>query len=815
MKRTILLPLLFTLVACTAMAQVVIGGSEYQVDTLFRRQLGPGIMNTIIRIPGYPLNVYLLEADMDNPYNRIETMQGQGIVGKTELLTTAAQRYSTRSKRVLAGCNANFWCVSGQGTSSIYMLGSPYGAVVRNDTIYTNTNNANDTWDGGPSKTAGTAIDHDKNLIFGHFTWAAQLASPKLDNPLAINKVNRRNRNNEMCLWNEAFGRTRQFETNWVSADETGNNHTDNYYLALAEGSSWQVSKPMTFVIVNIVNDADRQTLGNYEVCLTATGSFKEAMAVHTVGDTITITQGWTTNEPESEHITPWIENMVEGNAPVMHLGELTGRNTDEAYNSQVYSRTGYGCSADGRKLYMIVIDKSTHPQYGLSAGCSTTVMCEILKSLYPDVSEVVNYDAGGSAEMLASGTIINKTTEGSPRAVSNGWLLESIAPIDNEVATIRFAEHKVQLPIYASATPQVLAYNQYGDLINDDLKGFTLTCDEAIGTTSGETITAGGNALTGTLTATYNGITATVPIVTLAAQPAIAVSPMMLVDNREWDVDVTATVAGKTYFYDATQLGWSIDDPTVATINNGKIKGLKNGSTRISCQIGELLDTDSVTVEISNAPYFFQQWTEGWTLSGSGAKELVLDANGNVTFTYTSSRAPYVRMLTDRFFYSLPDTIGLTFNSTLPIEYVQVDVRNNQFTSINYQKFENGGNGFEPGNDYTLYIDMDQLGGADQLATFPIRLREIRFVPDKAAATAGAHAIHIKAFYAHYPVEQTIAQGDVNGDGRVNVSDVSALINMILGITPMNETLADVNGDGRVNVSDVSALINIILGIS
>ncbi|MBQ1722934.1 MAG: hypothetical protein II034_03980, partial [Muribaculaceae bacterium] len=46
-----------------------------------------------------------------------------------------------------------------------------------------------------------------------------------------------------------------------------------------------------------------------------------------------------------------------------------------------------------------------------------------------------------------------------------------------------------------------------------------------------------------------------------------------------------------------------------------------------------------------------------------------------------------------------------------------------------------------------------------------------------------------------------------------VNVSDVSVLINMILGIVPVDESLADVNGDGRVNVSDVSALINIILG--
>ena len=56
---------------------------------------------------------------------------------------------------------------------------------------------------------------------------------------------------------------------------------------------------------------------------------------------------------------------------------------------------------------------------------------------------------------------------------------------------------------------------------------------------------------------------------------------------------------------------------------------------------------------------------------------------------------------------------------------------------------------------------------------------------------------------------------GDVNGDGRVNVSDVSALINMILGLEPMNKTTADVNNDGRVNVSDVAALINIILGIT
>lgn len=54
----------------------------------------------------------------------------------------------------------------------------------------------------------------------------------------------------------------------------------------------------------------------------------------------------------------------------------------------------------------------------------------------------------------------------------------------------------------------------------------------------------------------------------------------------------------------------------------------------------------------------------------------------------------------------------------------------------------------------------------------------------------------------------------DVNVDSLVNVSDVTTLINMILGMQTTNELMADVNGDGQVNVSDVTALVNKILGV-
>ena len=57
-----------------------------------------------------------------------------------------------------------------------------------------------------------------------------------------------------------------------------------------------------------------------------------------------------------------------------------------------------------------------------------------------------------------------------------------------------------------------------------------------------------------------------------------------------------------------------------------------------------------------------------------------------------------------------------------------------------------------------------------------------------------------------------SLIHGDVNVDGSVNVSDITALINMIMDFTPTDVELGDVNGDTRVNVSDITALIDIIM---
>lgn len=57
--------------------------------------------------------------------------------------------------------------------------------------------------------------------------------------------------------------------------------------------------------------------------------------------------------------------------------------------------------------------------------------------------------------------------------------------------------------------------------------------------------------------------------------------------------------------------------------------------------------------------------------------------------------------------------------------------------------------------------------------------------------------------------------QGDVTGDGQVDIADVNAIINIMLQKNPASDYPgdADVSGDGNIDIADVNAVINIMLG--
>ena len=79
----------------------------------------------------------------------------------------------------------------------------------------------------------------------------------------------------------------------------------------------------------------------------------------------------------------------------------------------------------------------------------------------------------------------------------------------------------------------------------------------------------------------------------------------------------------------------------------------------------------------------------------------------------------------------------------------------------------------------------------------------------------------HVDDEYAHidggpsnpgyFTYKNAALPGDVNGDGEVNIADINAVIDIILGGNG-DMTAADVNGDGEINITDINAVIDIIL---
>lgn len=78
-------------------------------------------------------------------------------------------------------------------------------------------------------------------------------------------------------------------------------------------------------------------------------------------------------------------------------------------------------------------------------------------------------------------------------------------------------------------------------------------------------------------------------------------------------------------------------------------------------------------------------------------------------------------------------------------------------------------------------------------------------------ASTSGAVRVVSLSGIAAQPHE--VIPGDVDGDSKVTISDVTALINMLLSNNQSTSIdAADIDHDGKISISDVTALINMLL---
>lgn len=734
MKKALLITPLLLLYGAGTSATINVGGVAKQVDTLECRSVGPGVEYVRMHMPEYPLDVYTLTIDLSNPYNDVNTFIGKDHAGSTEAMTQAYTRLSTPGHRTIGSVNGNFWIVSGQGMDDL--LGQPHSGCMVNGEFATEPNN----WNRGNrgegierlQEIAFVMLDEEKKMWIDDIYFEARVTNAANEN-FAIAEINRIRNENEIVLYNHFTGVT---ESSIDGVD---------VIVEPVEGETWGSNKAVKCVVTRIVPGTGGTTLEGAEYALSGAGTGADFLNKLQVGDQVTIS---TSIKTRTDNLVPMARQMLTGNALVMREGQLTPRNENETYNSQTYSRTGIGMSQDGKTLYLIVIDYKS----STSVGCNTATMCYILKQA--GAWNVANMDAGGSAQMMLRGSLVNNPADGKERPVSNGFMIFTTAPDDDNLASLAFDHYNLEVPAYACFEPTILGYNQYGVLVDTQVADYTLSCDPSLGTISpdGKRFYASSQATTGILHVASGTAQGEIKVTVKETEIAMKNSAVIADKAHPYAIEVISTIGENTYTYDPSSLSWNIDDPSICQIDGGVLTGIQNGQTRITGSIGDFSGAMDVTVEIPQSSRIPADDFSGWTTKAISA---ITDAavtpagngSGTLAFTYKSGRQPYVEMDKAVTLYSIPDTIRLLIHSEIPLSKVQIAVKA-QNSSTQYLEYE----GMEVNNDHLIAIPSTQITGENNRGGFPITVSFIKFYINTTGTNSGqAYQIDLKEFSLVY----------------------------------------------------------------
>ena len=801
-RITSLMAALVVALSAWASGSINLMGTVYVVDTLFHNQVGPGTMQTSLWLHtgSSNLRVFYLTIDMTNPYVTLSGVCATDKVAGNERVSTMAERKSHEGKRYFAGINADFFVTSGYTVRGVSKVGTPVGSTVVEGQIFRARNNA--------TLYKNFIMDRDGQLYVNPFFFSGTVTAPD-GTQATLGGINTyanesaASNQNKITIYNDLY---------YGSTDETGAGY--EVQAKLADGYVFETAKPFKMVVTSDTSSAGDMTIPKGGYVIHAHGTARNLVKKLQVGDTVTVSPSWTFNGMSVE---PY--EVISGNPKIVENGEVIDQDSHRPDATQLHPRSGVGYGDEGRTVYFCVVDGRS----GISDGVRTRVLGEIMR--YAGATEAMNVDGGGSSCLYTSALgVRNRPSDGNERADGNAIFCVSNAPDDNEVAEIRFQDFRLRTPKYGIYTPKFYGYNKYGMLIDLDVKGVTLTCPESMGEiiNDGTTFYATGSGVA-VITGHYNGAIIEAPVEIVGSVDDIDITNDSIINDtyRDYVVDVQSVVLENQLPIYSGALSWFSSDESVVTINpeTGVLRGVTDGRAYVVGTVDNVADTMWVSVEKPTAhvmPIDPNLDISTWTITQSGGKDGVAQAMGNgfvYTYTGASSRVPKLTLTKYFRLWSLPDTLRVRLNpGEAPVKNLVFGLRAAD-GGISYATVTP--DPLLPNQENVLDLPVSSWIDADDMGNYPIKLSSLQFNMN-ASEVGKEYTMRFLGFETVYnavPPEEGML-GDVNGDGRVNVSDVSALINMILGLEPMDQARADVNGDGRVNVSDVTKLINIILGI-
>lgn len=674
---------------------IVIDGKTYTVDTLSHYKVGPGTQYTSLRLKSNTrLDVFFLKVNAENPYVSFKAILARDSIYGGEQPSAMAKRKSKDGAVYFAGTNGDFYETTGN-------VGYPIaGCMVESEVAKIPTTARKIiAFDENKMPTIG-AMTYNGNVKFGTSTWT-------------INSVNHLRGENQFVLFNQLNGkvtRTNAFGTEVL--------------VQLLDGQSWGVNKTVKVKVIKTEMNKGSMSIPKGYAVLSGHGTAATNLNTLAVNDEVEITL----NLVLDGQTASYTEVVGGDNRNAMLKDGVVETNQVWA---ELHPRTGIGYSQDKKTIIYCVVDGR-----GASAGVTTKQLAELMKNA--GAYTAFNMDGGGSSCMYVKDFgPMNTPSDGVERAVANGIFAVSSAPVDNSVTEIKSYNRKILLPRYGVFMPTFLGYNQYGTLINKNLQGVVLSCTPDVGEIAADGRFVASGTQGGILTARYNNIETQIQIELVASAEIAFRLDSVLIDNRkEYPVQIQSVIGINTMDVLPAALTWTAKDPTVCSIDNGILKGLKNGTTYIIGTLGDFKDSIKVNVEIPISGRMtgddFNQ--SRWTLEASSALNAVLNTQNlpanwthgsAVNYVYTSTRAPYVKLSRNAPMYSLPDTIKVVLNiGDITLSKVIVSLKANNSTQDVTREFIT----IPQNSEAQISLVTSSLFNSSDIAIYPVWFNYLNF---------------------------------------------------------------------------------------